>query len=365
MRFLLLNKVVLVLQSLLEVYHVYGAAAGGRTVGLQSAVGERGENQRVFLPDEPPSPFTGHGIITRDDFLELAKSLYLDPLPDDPDVYQHYLNTSYRVYYYGKIGLVGDVAQVNIAIPWINKCRPRIRGVKDLWPRLVCTTETCSLEVTFAVTRDYQATEGFRIETTLGAGVEAKGVSASMSTTTGREWTKTWSFGGSSSVTYTWNLNQGEQCVPSMANVELECEADFDTVYYDTYWRSINGDMWLEWRYNRQTGPYANGQWCRDLAVEDRPLRNESIWHPVIPGDENRGMILSLPGSFINQFRQNQGDFLVRDDQVVIRKLERTPGGWRDIFVCDRNPRERRRETVTVPLSSASGVLQGVIGCIN
>ena len=333
--------------------------------GHDFAMTNDGTGQIVLDPGAPRS--AGPFPMSANDLINLTTRTYLDPLPANPDISQVLQNVSAELWHLRKVGLVGDIKQINMMVPDIWRCRPVIRGTKRLHSGIACGPRPCSIDTTFTVHENYESTEGYRVETTVSAGVEVKGVSASVSTTTGRNWEKTWGRGSSTSVNYKWELEANGHCTPSMAHVELECDAWFDPVWYDTHWRYPRDRMWLEYTHNRKGGRFTDGQWCREYQVQTTPLSRTADWFPILEDDRYRGLLWKLPSSQMNQFRLNARDPRIEDRQVVIGRVRGRGGDWQEIFVCNRDVRAGSGGglyTVTVPLSSEAGALEGYIGCV-
>ena len=79
----------------------------------------------------------------------------------------------------------------------------------------------------------------------------------------------------------------------------------------------------------------------------------------------SRGDIWKRPASEMNQFRLGSGGPAFRDDHIIIRRARGSGGDLQEVFGCDRSRRHRRRENITIPLSSESGALEGYIGCVS
>lgn len=246
-------------------------------------------------------------------------------------------------------------------------CKPVIRGTKRLAQGIACGGGNgCSFTVRLAVTQTYQTTEGLRIETTVSVGASGKGFEASVSTTRERSWEQSWSRSEGAEVEYRFDLAPNQRCIPSMAHVELECDVDFDTAHYDSYFRRPQDRTDLEYSYNRKEGPFNSGQWCFKQRVTATPLNRNSDWHEVLPNnshDGNRGDIWKRPGREMNQYRTGSGGTF-RDEDVIIRRARGSGGDGNELFGCRRNLRLRRREKIILPLSSENGALEGYIGCV-
>ncbi|KAI4182360.1 MAG: hypothetical protein L6R41_006030, partial [Letrouitia leprolyta] len=255
-------------------------------------------DSRELVPDTHPMNSTA--------LIDLVRRVYLEPLDPDLGVTAAMENVTGTVHWVGRWRVpLGDVKQVDIRIPRMTTCRPVIRGTKRLHSGIACSDRPCSIEVEFAITQNYETTEGLAITTTIGVGIDVKGVSASVSTTRERSWTQTWARGSSSSVKYVWNLDAHQHCFPGMAHVELQCDVDFDTVHYDTWYRiwNLKHYMVLEdsGSYHRPGGPWNKGQWCRETRVSETPLRREADWHVVLPDDRARGLMYKHPASALNR----------------------------------------------------------------
>ena len=166
-------------------------------------------------------------------------------------------NVTGTLHSWGKSRRLSWYFRVDVRVPWITTCKPVIRGTKRLAQGITCGgISACSFTIRFAVTETYQTTEGLRIETAVSGGASGRIFSASVSTTTARSWEQSWSRSESSEVEYRFHLAPNQRYIPSMAHVELECDIDFDTAHYDSYFRRPRDLTDLEYSYNRKEGPF-------------------------------------------------------------------------------------------------------------
>ena len=368
-----------------------------RTLLLLSAVsscfGERlaGANQLatdgqqvVILYDEADNttsqsqsshiPFAGPIPLTAERLIELVRKDFADRIPLDVHVRQIMENVIGILDKWDRYITLSWLFYVDIRVPWMTTCKPVIRGVNHLAQGIVCPNGTatgCSQITRFRVTETYQSTEFLRIETTFSVGAGYGGVDASIFTTREQYWEKVWGRTDETEVEYRWDLEPGARCVPSMAHVELECDANFDTVWYDSYFRRPRDFTDLEYRWNRNAGPFREGQWCFTQRVTQTPLQQDANWSPVLLDDGgsraggSRGDLWKRPGSEMNRFRTGTLGRLITDQDMIVRRARRSGGDLQEIFVCQRNPRTGHRETITIPLSSQAGALQGYTGCVS
>ena len=319
--------------------------------------------QKLLQPGIPRS--AGSFPMTASDLINLTTRTYLDPLPASPDISQVLQNVSGELWLSRNIRN-GDLNQINMMVPRVLGCKPVIRGTKRLYSGIACGSEPCSIQTSFTVNENYESAEGYRVETTVSAGLEIKGISVSASTTRGRSWEKTWGRGSTTGVTYTWNLPANGHCTPSMAHVELECDAHFNPVYYDTYWIRRSDTLLLEYQYNRKGGPPINynGQWCHEWYVQPTPLNRQQDWFPILAENRYRGLMWKLPSDEMNRHHLYDHFRPILPSDVVIGKVRGHGGNWHEIYVCTPDFRNGVTHKVTAPLSSEAGALEGYIGCV-
>ena len=321
-----------------------------------------GIGQRVLRPDIPRS--AGPSPQTAGELINLTRSTYLDPLPARPDISQILQNVSVEQKHVVSHPPRFDMRQLNVRYPEVRDCRPVIRGTKRLYSGIACGSEPCSIQTQITVQENYESSEGYRVESTVSAGLQIKGFSVSASTTRERNWQKTWGSGSSHSVTYTWNLPARGHCTPSMAHVELECNALFRTAYYDSRYTFVPGVLQLEWQHNRKTGRYENGQWCRTWRVETAPLSRLHDWTPILDDNGFRGQVWNLPAPEMNSYTLRPRPGILSYGDLVVGKVRGHGGDWQEIFGCEPDWRHTVLEKVTVPLSSEAGALEGYVGCV-
>ena len=303
---------------------------------------------------------------TESRLLADVKQDFLNRLPPAPQLDEMLRNLSGEIFRVIHRGVAISVVLTDIKIPTtIATCRPLLSDVIQLAEGLNCLDPSkqrgCKFTRHITATQSYTNTVGFAITTTIEVGGSGNVFSASVSTSFEKNWEHQWTVVGTEGNQWEFELNRGERCIPSMAHVDLECSVTADTYYYDNWWRF--NKMTLEVSDNRKGGPYANGQWCRTARVQEAPLVVERNWTPVTPDDPDRGMLWKLPASEMNRFRVGNQP-LIRDDQIIIRRMKGRGGTFTEIFVCDRAPRERVVTNYKMPLSSPRGALLGYIACV-
>ena len=342
------------------------------------------EEQTVILYDDvenstfesqPPNiPFTGPIPLTTERLIELVQKDYADRIPLEVHVRQIMENIIGTIYEWDRYITLSWIFYVDIRVPWMTTCKPVIRDVTHLAQGIVCPNQTvtgCSQSTTFRVVETYQSTEFLRIETTFSVGAGYGGVDASISTTREQYWEQVWGRTDETEVTYRFDLEPGARCIPSMAHVELECDVNYDTVWYDSYFRRPRDFTDLEYRWNRKGGPFRDNQWCFTQRVSNTPLQNNNNWSPVLENDGgsraggSRGDIWKRPASEMNNFRLSPLGRQITDQDMVVRRARGSGGDLQELFVCQRNPSYGRREKIVVPLASQAGALQGYIGCVS
>lgn len=256
----------------------------------------------------------------------------------------------------------GVTKMVNITAPWLATCRPVIRGVKALDIPGYCGNVECRISRIILAKETYQTTETFRLETTFSAGVNYRGFEASVSTTRERAWEKIWGRSTIEGTRYEWLLGPGQRCTPSMAHVELDCDLNIDTIYYDTFVHNLGGRLRLEHDNNRKGGRYFAEQWCTQFRVNENPLRIGQDWKWVLTNDRQRGRLWKRPTAEMNQYRIN-GSSIVRDMVIVSREQGRG-GDWQEVMGCTRDTSRRRQYRVVVPAYTQHNILPGYIGCV-
>ena len=298
---------VLVLLALVGYHCIFAEDADHEPTGVQHPIVQQENVQQKTIHSESHNlPFTGHSALTADALIALVQKDYADRIPVEVYVRQIMDNVIGSLYDWGKSAPLSWLFYVDVRVPWMTTCKPVIRGVTHLAPGIVCPgpTNGCSQTTRFKVAETYQATEGLRIETTFSVGAGYGGVDASISATRERYWEKTWGRIDETEVEYTWNLHPNTRCIPSMAHLELECQVDFDTTWYDSYFRRPRDFTDLEYRYHRAGGPFESNQWCFKQRVSQVPLRLDSNWYEVLPNDGfsgSRGDLWKRPASEMNQ----------------------------------------------------------------
>ena len=318
--------------------------------------------QKVLEQKIPKS--AGSSPMTASDLINLTTRTYLDPLPANPDISQALQNVSGLLWDFIAVGRTGDVNLINMMIPRVLRCKPVIRGTERLHSGVACGPNPCSVQTSLTIQENYASTERYRVESTVSAGVQIKGVSVSASTTRERNWAKTWGSSSSAGVNYEWNLPANGHCTPSMAHVELECDTDFDPVYYDTRLIYRNDLLDLEFTHNRKGGHYHFGQWCEFNWVRTAPLSLQQDWFPILPDDRYRGLMWKLLSEEMNRHRLYEDAGVILPSDVVISRVRGRGGDWSEIFVCKPDSRNGVSHKITVPLSSEAGALEGYLGCV-
>ena len=336
---------------------------------MQHVMGQHEDiHQKTFQSERPHVPFAGDVPMTRNELIAIVQKDYADPLPIEIYVRQVLEGVHGVLNWWGKSAPLSWLFEVNVRVPWMASCKPVIRGVKRLAQGISCPGGTgCSVAVTFRVAESYQITQGLQIETSVGFGVGYKGVEASVSSSIARSWEKTWSNSNETEVQYTWHLGPSQRCIPSMAHVELECDVDYETVWYDSYFRKPKDFTDLEFRYNRKGGQFDAGQWCFKQTVSSTPLQRKDDWHEVLPKDGfsgSRGDIWKRPPTEMNQYRTGSGARRFENKDIILRRQRGSGGNMQEVFGCKRNPRSRQSAKITIPLSSEFGALEGYIGCV-
>ena len=324
---------------------------------------------QVLLDSESPGvPFVGSTPLTADALISFVQKDYADRLPVDVYVRQIMEHIVGSLDWWGKSAPLSWLFNVDVRVPWMTTCTPVIRGVSYLAEGIACgSIQGCRHVSRFSAKQSYQATESLRVETSFSVSAGYGGVDASISSTTERYWEKIWGTVNEHDKEYRFDLGPNQRCIPGMAHVELECDVAFDTIWYDSYYRRPRDFTDLEYRYQRKGGPFTSGQWCFTQQVTQTPLNQDGNWYEVLPNDGfdgNRGDIWKRPGSEMNRYRTGATRRLIRDSDIIIRRARGSGGDLREVFVCERNLRNRHRENVTVPLSSQHNALQGYIGCI-
>lgn len=261
----------------------------------------------------------------------------------------------------------GTWMQIDIMVPITRVCRPRISRVQELSPGIICQQSSCKFTKTMTLERRYDSTVGFSYSVTAGGGLDIKVINAGITRTFGFEYTHTWSHGSSTGASYEFDLVRGEQCIPSMVHVEMECDIEANMVYYDTFWQGTDrGTLWVANNHFRGGGPFVNGQWCHEIRLNQDILIAPGVWTPVLPGGEGRGFIYTRdPTEIVRHITPGQPSWLtITKNDVVIRKNQGSGGDFRQAFVCRKGPLVRR-QNVIVPASGERSELLGFVACVN
>ena len=314
--------------------------------------------QEVFLFPDAVVPMADDTVLSATDLIARVNRSFLQSMPPNVNHVPNTLGNSTATFIGGhNWATVGYMSQFDIKVPWLANCRPIIARPKQLVERIFCGNAECSISRNIITEDSYSSTEGFSIDTTVSVGAEGKIFSASVSTTIGRSWEKTWGRSTSVGVEYTWHLSRNQGCAPSMAHVELQCDVHVDTVHYDSFVWYSGHDLALEGTRNRKGGPYPSGQWCTVITVQDRPLRVDSDWTWVNPTDQPRGRLWKRPASEMRQFRIRGGT--IYDDMIIISRR------GNEVFGCRRRTALRRTTRgVILPVTEGSNVLPGYVGCV-
>ena len=315
------------------------------------------------LGNESHVPFSGTGPSNADAFVEEVRRVFLAPLPQNPrDLAQFVQDLNARVVWTNRRAFVGRTDLIDIRAPWIRSCRPVINGVKPLSTPIFCSNVPCSPRVSFRVEERYETQETTRIETTISASAGYGGFEASVSRTNERIWSRIWSTSTSQDSTYQWHLGPNDHCTPSMAHVELDCEVDFMTTYYDSFVHD-NNRLRLEHDYNRKTGPYFAQQWCTQFEVQAQPVDRNEHWEVLLSNNQGRGSIWKLPARDMRQYFRNGNS--IHNNMLIMRRPRGSPGQLTELIGCRPAPATRTTRRMTLPLSSANGVLHGFVGCVS
>ena len=253
----------------------------------------------------------------------------------------------------------------------MNTCRPKISSVVPLYKGIYCDPDqiSCALEVTFSTTDTYQSSEGFSFSATVSAEADFVFAKASASTTIGTSYDYTWGREDGTSDSYTFNLNPGGYCIPSMVHIELECDTAAHKIYYDTAWRSYKNDMWLEPKYCRPGGPYTGGQFCRSSHVSESILSQDKYWTTICQDQPHRGQMWTQTPSELNRYKTNSADPDITDDEMPIRRVPKWGTSGHDsteVFVCTRYWGSEEKSTVRIPAAQGEdNALMGFIGCVH
>ena len=318
-------------------------------------------------PKVPREPRRNGYSMTPDHLVADVKKDFVDPLNTTVYVRQILDGIEGTLNWWGKSAPLSWVFNVDVRIPVIASCYPTVSDVVLLWEGLDCTTSGgCEQTITTTLTQSYQTTEGLKIDAGFSLGASGKGLSASVFSSVSKSWQKTWGNSSGVGTQYTFHLENGERCTPAMAHLELECEADFDTVHYDSYYRRPKDWTNLEERpqFIRHDGPFDYGQWCFKQMVTDEPLVIAEDWHEVLPDDGfsgSRGKIWHRPAEEMNQYRTDNNHIFQSGD-IIIRRYG--AGIAEEVFGCLRDPKTQTHQKINVPVSSEYGAFQGYVGCI-
>ncbi|KAG8532432.1 uncharacterized protein KY384_002917 [Bacidia gigantensis] len=315
------------------------------------------------LGNESHVPFSGTGPVNTSAFIEEVRRVFLNPLPASArDLPQFRDGVDSHVVWRNWRAFVGVTENVDIRAPWTALCRPVINGVKPLATPIFCSGVPCSPRVSFRVEERYETQESFRVETTVSLGASQGPFEASVSRTTERFWQRIWSTSTSQESTYQWHLGPNDHCTPSMAHVELDCDVDLMTTYYDSFLHDSNR-LRLEHDHHRKGGPYWPSQWCTQFVVDHTPLRREEDWERAVSSNRGRGDVWKRPAREMRPYRRSGNS--IQDNMLIVRRPSSSPGDWGELMGCIPDRSTARRVKMTLPLSSANGVLHGFVGCVS
>lgn len=344
---------------LLSILAAYASLAGSRHITLALHV------EQVAMKAPPPSvrddlhSVKGTPTSSKPTLLDTVRAVYLDTMPSNLEITTERNNLTGK-----RVWQQGEYIHVDINFPKLDTCVPVLSDVVPVALGIFCTTSGgCSVTRQVTLTQSYQSTFGVAISTSLTVGVSAGFVSAEVSHSFGAHFEHSWSRGQEETNTYTFNLAQGEHCVPSMAHVDLECDVAGDKIIWDTWW-GPDRSLYLDRDHNRQGGPYRRGQWCEDTVVSPEIFYPaEPNWQHVLPDDEWRGLAWSRPTHELNRFKRSTNDPDFKDKELVVRRRWGDSRDESHAYRCSPSS-SGQRQKMRIPLSGTGGQLRGFIACV-
>ena len=319
-----------------------------------------------------PSPWAGDisvldkGVKSGSELYDAINRTYLANLPLKMNVSQTLSNVTGVAQ--GTVDYDWGISKlIDIQFPLMNSCRPKASKLHRVAPGLICKdAPSCQTTHQVSLEESYESTLGFKIGATITGETDFKVVKASISMTFEASYEQKWSRGSSKSNSYTFNLQNGQTCTPSMVHVNLECDVMSDIIYYDTFWeRGGRTNMWLEEYHQRTGGPYNKGQWCRGVHIREDILDQDQYFAPVLKEDSWRGAVWLRPSSQLNDYKTNPSEPDIPDDDIVIRRGKKGRGGpFNEVFVCRRYLPSTKQRKVTLPLGGEGESMFGFVACV-
>ena len=174
--------------------------------------------------------------MNRSELEEQTKSNFLDHFQSSLDVEQFFVEMWGQIRWSDWTEAPrGTWMQIDILMPSTRVCFLRLSEVILLSPGLICRQTSCKYTRKILLEQSYSSTIGSSYDVSVSTGVNIGVVTAGITRTFGISYDHTWSHGSSTGAYYEFELTNGQQCIPSMVHVELECDIESRDVYYDTF----------------------------------------------------------------------------------------------------------------------------------
>lgn len=308
---------------------------------------------------------------SEDTLRKIVDETFMDRLPKDPKLLEVRDNVTVTIASTkNPPGSGGAFMAVDISNPKMDTCKPILSDLQRLGEGIYCSQDNgCSMQHAITIQYEYSTVTGFKMGASLKASGGIKGlVEIEMAVSYETSFQAEWKRAQSTTNTYTFNLKKGESCTPSMMHIDLECEATTGTYLFDTWWEDRPGQLKLEYQLARGGGPYKSGQWCTEVLIKERAMKQQPMskyWKPLLAGDVHRGYMYMRPTSDLNRYKaEGQEHIEFSDDEIAIHRHFADAGRDALIFKCKRKLRDDQKNTVRVPLQGQSGELLGFIGCV-
>ncbi|KAL8743663.1 MAG: hypothetical protein Q9190_004007 [Brigantiaea leucoxantha] len=304
-------------------------------------------------------------VMSKDELKKKVYDLFMPEVPQTPKLQEVRDNVTAFVSKEWS-GSGGHSKGVDIVSPKMDTCKPVMSDLQRLAPGIYCgQSNGCEQAHTISVQSSYSTTAGFKMGASLTAGGGIEGIAkVEMTVSYETSFEAQWARAQSKSDTYTFKLQKGEYCVPSMFHVDLECETTTGTFAWDTWWED-RGLLRLEYQYPRGGGPYRGGQWCTEVKVDDKAIKNPPManrWKPLFD-DYHRGYMYMHATSDLNEFKASDAPRFT-DDEIAIHRHFKDHGEDNQIWKCKRPLIADKRNTVRIPLKGSNNELLGFIGCV-
>jgi hypothetical protein len=263
----------------------------------------------------------------------------------------------------------------NVQIPDVQTCRPVLSKIVPLAQGIFCGSGTAGCSVTQQITKrqTYETSSGLMTSSSVSAGINIRFASVDTTFTNERTWVETWGTESETSTAYTFDLNPGSFCTPSMIHVELECSVSsglywWDSVLYDSFGILVPEPAFGSNR--REPNMRYGDQWCMSAFVRGdlwtSTAGRAELWQPIFPGAPIRGSAyIGVNGNLDGFLSFNPRPF-DRDELIIRRDIERISDEWDQnwIFRCSPSRPARSDQIMRIPVRGPNGVLQGFVGCV-